>query len=492
MEDIVIKDFHLGIGESEFVGNGDIVNCDVNWRKGVVRIQNEAVNTSAGTVTAVPVWIVGNPNNATQIWAIDSSATVYRGTATAGSEQWSVAFDLVNASGSRGGMTIWKDHLLIANNGGAGNSTLYGYGPLSASATLYTISSGLDLDSRWHTMINGQDDIVYGVAGRYIFSLQERDGQDFQAGTSATYALNARALDLPEEERGRSLSELGKYLAIGTWKGQTDIQEIKSASIYLWDRTSDSFRLPIKFSENGIQAMLVDNNIVYAFVGINGKLIATDGTNIQELIPKIPEHILDLSDGSVIEIFPGSMINYDNKIVFGLNTPQDSLAQVWSYNLKTGALIRENTSSRGTATAINVGALFSSENDGYWIGLGNRIDRIRGGGSAQRYSDYSAWVTSPYIKLGSRRKPIKTSEIEINLARPLASGQGIRLRYRTDLSAGFTNVPNGTIDFATYNAIQEQIIPFDLEITNGVQIRAELTTPSSSSTSPELTQIILR
>jgi len=489
MQDIVIKDFHTGIGESEFVGHGDIVNCDLNWRKGVARIQLESINTSAGTVTAEPVWLQLNPNNAAQMWALDTAGTIYRGTATTGSEQWSVEFDLASPASANDGLVIWKDYLLIAQAQSSGDSLLYGYGPLSSSAVLYQIASTLPADNKWHSMLVGQDDIVYIGAGRYVASLQEVTGTTFAAGTASTFTFTAQALDLPQDYRVRCISELGKNLMLGTWKGQTDIYEQKVADIFPWDRVSDSFALPIRVAENGIHTMLGADNLVYFFAGIGGKLMVTDGSNVQELA-RIPQHVLDLSGGAYVEILPGAMIKHDDKIVFGIHNPQSSLAQVWSYNLKTGAIIRENTSSRGPTTAISVGSLISTGRDDYWIGLTNRIDHIRSGGSAQRYSSYSAYVTSPYYKIGTKSKPAVISEIEVNLARPLVSGQGVRIAYRTNLSASFTTVDD--FDFSTYGAIQERNIPFRLEIANGIQIRASLTTGSGVSTSPELTQIILR
>jgi hypothetical protein len=70
------------------------------------------------------------------------------------------------------------------------------------------------------------------------------------------------------------------------------------------------------------------------------------------------------------------------------------------------------------------------------------------------------------------------------------SGQGIKLKYRTNLNASYTDI--GTYDFSTYSGIQSKVVPPNIVDAQFVQIKAELTTGASSATSPELRRIILR
>lgn len=486
----VIQDFYKGIGESEYLGNGDIVNTELDWKRGIVRINVEPTNSSAGTVSANVRWLVKNIVNSNELWALDSDGVIYQGTAA--SELWTNRFDLGAFVGG-GGAVYWKDHLITCRAQASGNSILQGYGPLSGSPSLYTISSSIDRDANWHPMIIGQDDIVYGGAGRYVFSLQEVAGQDFQAGTSATFTMTTRALDLPEQERVLSLGELGKNLMIGTWQGVSNIYDTRGANIYPWDRVSESYFLPLKFNKHGIQAQLNIDNSLYFIAGTEGELKVTDGVNVEDLAI-IPNQIIDKSTGSFIEVWPGAMIHQGNKIIVGLRNPSGTTSQIWSYNLKTGAFIRENTTSSGTVETRVFSLLQGNNANDYWIGhLGNvnRIDHIQSDGSRRRYTDYQAYVTSPYLQIGSKRSPVVVSEIELVLAKALASGQGVRLSYRTSLGDGFTLIE--TVDFATYGGIREQTLSIQqIEVTDGIQIRAELTTGSGATDSPELQKIILR
>src|SRR3990167_7779532 len=215
MKPIEIKDFNLGIGKSEFEGNGLIMNADTITRPGMVRINLEPLNTSTATITGRPYWIVPNEARVNELWAVDEANNVYRGTAsTSGSEAWSLQFTLEGGGSGGTGLRVWKDHLMVT-----GTASLHAYGPLSGSASIYQIGA-IQSNSSWHPMLAGQDDILYGGAGRYIFSLKENSGQDFQAGTAATFTLDSQALDLPEDYQIRCLAELGKYVMAGTWKGK--------------------------------------------------------------------------------------------------------------------------------------------------------------------------------------------------------------------------------------------------------------------------------
>lgn len=485
MKDVVIKDFYLGIGESEFVGNGEIRNCDTSWKKGVLRIGYESVSTSAGTVTTLPIWILADPDaSVRQQWAIDDGIRVYRGTASA--NQWSVEY---TQPGRVPGLAVWKDHVITTTS-----TSVIGYGPISipGAATTYVIGN-MDSDTAFHPMIVGQDDILYGGAGRYVFSLQEVSGQDFRAGTAATFTFTSRALDLPEQYRVRCIEELGEKLMIGTWVGN-NIQDQKVADIFPWDRTSDSFGLPIRMRDNGIQSMLNVDGLLYFFSGLRGNLNATDGSTVKELIKEIPQQIINNDGGlGIFEMLPSQMIQHGGKIIFASNSNTFDTNYAFSYEISSDSLAIENTVSGGTGGSMALGGLLSVTTRDYLIGWDNgssaAIDKVTGG---RRYSSYSAFATSPYIKMGTKSNPEPLSEIEISLEKPLTTGEGIRLSYRTDTSASFTTIPDGTVDFATYGAVQEQHIPFRLEVTNGIQIRVEVTTGSAASNTPGLTQVILR
>lgn len=478
----IIKDFHLGIGPSEFEGNGEITNIDLSWRKGVARIALEA-QTATASVSLVQ-FIVANKDVSNQLWAADDGTRLYRGTAFIPS-LWSQASTL---GGAAKGLTVWKNYVF-----GFRAAAIDTYGPLDGSAVLTAGWQAIDNDGDWHPSLVGQDDILYFGAGRYIGSIQEATGSTFTPGSAGTYIFSPRALDLPATYRTRTLAELGKNLMIGTWAG-VNIDEQKVADIFPWDRVSDSFNLPIKLYDNGIQAMLTVNNLLYFFAGLKGRLYVTDGTNVQQLA-KIPEQIIDLSGDQTLNIYPNSMIEHENKILFGVSSGPTSSSlrgRVWAYNLETGGLTIENTIGTGTSVGLNIGALFSNSVESYILARRDSSDNYAFDDvvNNSRYSSYSATLTSPYLQLGSNETPVDISEIEVFLARPLRTNEGVRLLYRTDLSAAFTEI--ATVDFATYAGTQGENLSFKLQLKTGIQIRALLTTGSGATTSPELIKLVLR
>lgn len=482
---LTIKDFHQGIAESPLEGFGEIRNCELDTQRGLVRIGWLTTKQSGTTVTAKPLWFAKNdPASGTaSVYAIDSSAGVYR--STDGGTTWAAVSG--NGAGAGQGMINWKDYLFVFST-----TVIDVYGPLSTSPTWTTNwQTTVDSDGLWHPTLYGQDDILYFGAGRYIGSIQEVAGQTFAPGTASTYTFTARALDLPADMRIKALSELGRNLWAGTWSG-SNIGDKKVANIYPWDRTSDSFDFPIELKENGIQAMISIGNLTYFFAGLEGKCFVTNGSDVKELF-RIPQTIIDISAGSSIQVFPGAMKYHNGKIIFGViqGNTTNPFGHVWSYDLKSGALALENTTSTANANSMS-SALFSIGRDTYLIGwqdgAGNKgIDLAT---NTARYPSYAAYVTSSYYTIGSVSKPVPLSEIEFKLANALASGEGIRLSYRLDLTSAFTTID--TFDFATNGAIQGGNMPLSVTVNQGIQFRAALTTGSSSTNTPELREIEVR
>lgn len=487
MADIItLKDWNRGIAASPHVGLAELRNVEVDNKSGVARINMAAVKESASVVENTPYWIIGNPSISSELWALDSSQVVYKSTDLG--DTWTKITG--NGSGNGQGAIVWKDALFVFRN-----STIDVYYPLSSSPAWSGAGKGalswqtIDADGTWHPAIVGQDDILYIGCGAYIASVQAIGTFDPQ--NSATYTFTQQALDLPSYYKIRTLSELGKNLMIGTWVG-ANIYEHKIADIFPWDRSSDSFQLPIRMSENGIQASITIGNVMYFFAGIEGVLYATDGTNVKELA-RLPISLVNTEGGGFTQVYPGGMIYHDGKIIFGVHcTSSASYSHVWSYDLTSGALKIENEISAGFSSGTRVSALFSAGREVYCIGWQDAssnegIDRVI---NSERYTGYKALIRSEYFSIGTKSQPVPLNEIEYELANALASGQGIRLGYRLNLTDSFTTI--FTSDFATDGAITNQNNTLGITVEGGVQFQIELTTGSSSTTTPELKQVHIR
>src|ERR1044072_834968 len=194
---LIIKDFQKGIAPSPYLGFADMRNLDIYSYPGIVRLNNLMVKKSSTTVTDLILWMARNPLDTTEIWAVGDTARVYKSSNSG--DTWSLVTG--NSSGAGQGLCIWRDYLFIARSG-----HLETYGPLSSSPSWTITWKTIDSDSQWHPMIIWQDDILYGGAGRYIFSLEEVAGQTVAPGNSATYTFTQQALDLPKNYRVKSLA----------------------------------------------------------------------------------------------------------------------------------------------------------------------------------------------------------------------------------------------------------------------------------------------
>lgn len=480
-DELIIAEFEKGIANSPHLGFADIRNLDIHTSPGVVKIQYLTTKESSTTVTALVSWIVRDPNTG-NIYALDEGNKVYK--STDGGDTWTdVTGSRTTTSGTGNGLAVWKDYVFACRN--------TKIDVMNISTGTWTNNWQTITSEAFHPMLWGQDDILYGGANRYIFSVSENANQTFVPGTSATYTFSSQALDLPAQYKVKCLAELGKNLMIGTWVG-ANLYEQKLADIFPWDRVSSSFNLPLRIGENGVNQLLTVNNSLYIHAGIRGRLYISNGTVVKEL-RKLPN--LNFANGEWINPYPGGIAFHDGKIILGFAQGGGNVNPVAVHGIRNAALTVENTISTanvGAAGGVSIGGLLSVANDNYLIGWKDGstfgIDRV--GASGFRYTAYSAYLDSALYHVGLPNALRTFNEIEFQLAQPLATGQGIKLSYRTDDTSAFTDI--GTYDFATFGAIQGKTVPANIVGAQYVQIRIALTTGSSSTTSPELRIVTLR
>jgi hypothetical protein len=192
-------------------------------------------------------------------------------------------------------MMIWKDYLFVARA-----AALDVYGPLSGSPSWSNSWQTITSDSLWHPMlVSFNDNKLYGGAGKFVFSLDEASGSTFAPGTASTYTWTAQALDLPPNYRIKSLEELGNNLMCGTWMGSA-IDDFEVADIFPWDRSSSSFGSPIKLKENGANALLTVNNLLYIFAGIGGTIYISNSTLARYVITKVEYFSVCRETGQIV------------------------------------------------------------------------------------------------------------------------------------------------------------------------------------------------
>ena len=484
LEDIIFNEWQKGIGPSPYLGYADMQNVNIEDKPGVLMCGLQATKESGTTITNLPTWIVINPSTGNH-YALDTDGKLYK--STDDGDTWAlVSGNTLPSAGAGGqGLAIWKSYLFVARA-----STL---DVMKISDETWTNGwQTVDTDSDFHPMIATQDDKLTGGAGRYIFTVAEAAGQTFAPGNGATFTFTAQKLTLPALYKVKCLAELGLDLKIGTWIG-SNLTDVKGGVIFGWDRVSTSYAgsRTIFISENGINSMIAVSGRLYFVAGVRSNLYVTGGGPPQ-LIAEWKS--IDFPFGSHTAPRPGAIAYHKGKIIIGLSAGSSASPMgIYSYNITTGAKKLENAiSAASTASNIVIGAIFSVNDQIYLIGwqqsTAQGIDMV--GNSGYRVTSYGAYVDTDFRRVGLASEKRTTGEIHITLGRDLAANQGVRVKYRKALDDAFTTL--GTYDHDTYGAVHEIVMGHGIADMSNVQLRIELTTGSSDTTTPELEEIRLR
>lgn len=482
-QDLIINNFQQGIADSLLFGFSDMRNVDIFSTPGILKLGLQATKQSSTTVVAMPINIVRNPLNG-DLFASDTNGKIY--TSTDVGFTWSVIAASPNSAGTRG-LFIYRDYLFVILL-----TTISVYGPLSGGAAWTNNFGTITLNATGnHYSIIGQDDIAYICDGRYIDSLTEVSGKTFAPADATTYTFLTKALTLPKQYTAYCLAELGKNLMIGTFVGTSQTQN-KIADIFPWDRSSTSFTLPIRLQENGINQLLTVGNNMYIQAGIKNFMYVTNGFVVQEV--KQLRH-LNFVSGDYVVSFPAAIMFHQGRVVFGTANGNGNPYPMGVFSIRNGALVMENTISTGnvgSSTDVKIGSLFSLDGDTYLIGWGDGstfgIDKV--GISLYKTAAYGAYVDSKLFSVGTAGQLKTYTILEMELATPLTTGQGVRISYRKNNSSSFTTL--STFDYTTYAGEISFTDKASIVDASQIQIRIELTTGSSSSTTPQVLSVRLR
>lgn len=433
-----------GISLSPHTGYGDMRNLDIFSVPGVAKLNNILKNASTTAVTATVKWIVRDPVTVANFYAVDSAGDVYVSTNSGAS--FADLGTQPTTGGAGQGLVIWKDYLFCARA-----TAMDTYGPLSGSPAWANGWAGLtmDTDAAWHPMIISKNDgNIYGGAGRYVFSILEKSGQNFAPGTAATYTATAQHLDLPEDYKIKCLTELGNNLMIGTWQG-TNIYDLKIADIFPWDRSATTFGQPVNIVENGVNAMLTIGSSMYVMAGVEGKIYKSNGVNAWT-IAQIPQSIANITNGKYLEPYPGAIINFKGRPFFGISSADvaDGMGVYSLMETSKGTILNFehsiSTEVMGSANPTVIGALLSASRDKLLVGFRDnatyRIDIIDTASYLHTTAYTKAYFDSPLYNVGTLLNPRTFTQLDFQLAKELAANEGIKIRYRVNLTDSFTTI----------------------------------------------------
>lgn len=497
---LIINAPRTGIAQSPHVGVADIRNLDISSIPGIAKLNNilkqKSETSGDHLVDAQVKWIVKNPASPANLYAVDSNGVVY--TSANSGEDWT---QLADRGGAGEGLLVWKNYLIVATTTG-----LDCYGPLSSSPTWDTAWQTIDTGA-WHSMLHSDlDDKLYGGAGRYIFTIEEVSGQNFDPDTGGTFTFTQQHLDLPENKKIKCLEELGNNLMCGTWEG-TNIYDIKRADIFPWDGTSTTYGQPIKIKEHGCNGLLTDGNYMIVLAGIGGTIYKSNGVTAWP-IAQIPLSVADISNGKYLEPYPGALINFKNRPFFGISSADvaDGMGIYSLMETANGTILNfEHSISEevmGSANPLVIGALIGITRDKLAVGWRNNttygIDVTDTASFLHTTAYTKAYFDSPLYRVGSNLKKKLFTELEFLLAKELATGEGIQIKYRVNLTDDFDDGLIGTYIFSgivtatteIIGAVTSHIVTANIPSCEMIQIRVELL--GTATTTPQFKLLELR
>lgn len=286
-----------------------------------------------------------------------------------------------------------------------------------------------------HKALAALDNALYFCNSQTIGSIIQAATKTFDPTDSTTYTFNTSALQLPQLDYARCMTQLGVNLLVG---GVLNF-------IYPWDRVSTSFNYPIVVAEAFIQRIVGTNASAYVFAGNRGRIYITNGSNI-DLFKKFPDHLTGTENPYYTW---GDALYLRNQLLFSVSATDnagssiDNFAGVWGVDLDTKALRMENTLSTGLLSgSVPVIAQMGNVNpagNGYYAAFLQTTGKIDYSSSTP-YTNYEAYIDTDIIPVGSFFNRSTNRTIEYKLAKPLVSGESVRISYRLNLTDSFTTV----------------------------------------------------
>ena len=320
------------------------------------------------------------------------------------------------------------------------------------SSSFFSIATYSDIQ---HYAIKAQDDIVYFCNSRFIGSIKENTGEVFDPADSTTFTFNYNALDLPANESTEWLEELGSNLMIA---GNN------TNKIYPWDRSSDSFNIPLEVPEIGVKRLKNNGGLMYILAGTKGNIYYTQGTFVHH-VKKLPNHVINNSNTLALpptaQVTWGGIDERNGALIFGAGVQTSGNSGVYLL-YPDGRLVIDQVPSTGSA---NVTAI-SADSDFYFMGYDGGADRV----GITLYDNFESVGQSAFYRVATKTEKATLSTLEVILAKPASTGN-VRIGYRLNTSSAFTTLDTFVADGTNTNFEKTDIGLIDLE---NIQIQAEV------------------
>lgn len=487
-----------GIAGSPLVGMGDMSNVDMFDDPGLLKIAFAPTDITGGVLSDRPTGcaIIGSGSfiGDAVIGNRDGVIYEYNGTLT----------ETVDDTDNIQQMIWWKGYIInIDYDATLSRLKLSAYNPSTNTLTQGFVSttngsivgvSG-DYGISKGALAVGIDDVLYVGSGKYVASLTEKAGQTFDPTDSNTYTWAPQALDLPEGYQVDGMINLNDFLMISA-----GVPSINTQAIFPWDRVSASYNFPTPLN-NGITGQLaVKDNLLYMLNGIGGAFSVTNRTSVENITEFKNLEFAGIESGISQTSNPIGIVNDVFWIGISSNENEaNKLTPLGVYTVKDGAYTRLTLSCDQEGDNGRLYTFFTVPYQNNQVLVGWEYDPFDGsastygvdlfGKSGYRYTGYKAYFESPLYTVGRSVTTRSYTNLEVSLAKELSADQGIKVKYRKNLTDDWTTI--ATFDFDTYGAKAQFNTTAKITDVSTVQLRVEMTTGASSTTTPELIEVRL-
>lgn len=377
----------------------------------------------------------------------------------------------------------WTDIRTVSNSGGQGmavhNDYLY-YTQDSQIGRYGTLSSSPGFTDAWQTGLNNTSSVDFAPILAFKEGLAVGHGNNLGWWDGAVWV--AAKLTLPPGFYIRSLTQVQEFLAIGAWRGGTNVTDSEEGFIFLWDGTASTFNYFFR-TDGAPNALGNTKNRLISVQGSRGRIYTDqEPFNLVHQIPKTEA-------GKYLEILPGAITTWRGLTYIGVGVSDSTTIKhgIYSYGSTNSSLFpealnypHEISTGTQTGTGVKVGAIAGIGDSLYWSwkdGSSYGVDKV------SPSSNYAA--TATFVSLvhdGGRAGHDKMPKVLLFTHKALAASESIQLGYKVDRAANFTT---GTANSTVGSQKTRLVIPASRY--KHFQFEAILT--SASTTAPAITSI---
>ena len=330
---------------------------------------------------------------------------------------------------------------------------------IALETVYYVINAAPEAGTFQISTIQGDDGSVHDISGgtgnQYFNSFDPTNGTvngNSVGGSNPTFTGTTQACILPFFESATALAELGNDLVIGTL----------GSTLYVWDEgaggasdiTPQGF---IPMAENNCAFLLTVNNVVFDFRGQKGNIYVTSGSAASGVLT-VPDYLSGTPGNPTSYIEPywtfGQAFFQRGRVFFSVWDNNGNACGVYSFvpsffNPVTGqdaglSLRLENYNSYSNYTGstpvllnnLNQNAIgvqyFSA-----WVS-GISTYGIDTSGTIP-YTGGQTVIETDLIPVGTYFNKTSFKQYEYKLSTPLALGESVQIKWRTDATSVFTS-----------------------------------------------------